>query len=949
MSLNTHHQAHGANMPSTQASRRPRVCLVTEELSGVGGSGGIGAAFHELALLLSANAHDVDILYCPIEDVPTTSREALRERFAARGIKLMFLDERAHVDGERTHEKRAYAVHRTLLDGKAYDVIHFHDYKGLGAYAANAKRQGLAYEATRLVVQLHGPTRWTIEANRAFFSHEDQLKIDFLERMSIRNADDVVSPSAYLVDWVRANGFELPPDDRVHVIKNVCTSIINEMRGKVGDGAMRPRVDGVTDLVLFARHEDRKGFGVFCDALDRVADLLASKGVTVTFMGKLGTVDAQPSGVYLLDRSASWPFNYRVRTGFDRTAAIGYIGSLASPVAVIPSPFENSPYTVLEMASMGVPLVSSSAGGGPELVEPGYPGICEINADALAAKLRQVVLDGLAPARLAEPLEQIEAQWLAFHRTARGVRQAPVSPAKGRAPRVAFAITHFQRPDKLVDAIMSAVRQTYENLEIIVVDDGSSDEATLAALGRIETLVSRVGGRLIRRENGYLGAARNTAVSATDAEYICFLDDDDVAFPDMVSTLVTAALNTDADVVNCLNVYMPVVRRAEMMASIGGPARIGNPAYIPMGGPLSLAVTENCLGAATSLLKVNSLKAVGGYSEIKGVGHEDYELYLRMLQAGMSIEIVPEALYYYEVGRPSMLSRTSLPRNFRRCFDTVDTGSNEGAWKDMLSLSLGKKVAIDAHNRQWWLYSLQPTAAIRHELMSPGLGREGALKSLVRLAQAESNPKMCMALLDDLASSHGGTMEEGQWVSVAGSALRRAHSPVAAPWVTDVKLDMALGRSEDAVDRLIKAVVDSGRVDPSLCDLVLDAVRGLPDPSRRSRAHDLAVAIESAFAPQEYFQVVASTVAFLELIASGVTASKTLIGVVEADEQRYLEVNQDVRVAVENGQFPSARSHFLSHGFREKRHGFEGTQRIARAMAACGVDCPADLLIGRFA
>ena len=930
------------------SQHRPRVCLVTEELSGIGGSGGIGAAFHELALLLAANGHDVDVLYCPIQDVPVESREPLRDRFAARGIKLSFLDERGHVDGERTHEKRAYAVHRTLLAARPYDVVHFHDYKGLGAYAASAKRQGLAYADTRLVVQLHGPTRWTIEANRAFFSHEDQLKIDFLERMSMRNADAVVSPSAYLVDWVRSHGFELPPSDCVHVIKNVCTAIVNEVRGKAGAPRVSGEGEGVTDLVLFARHEDRKGFGVFCDALDKVAGLLARKGVTVTFMGKLGSVDAQPSGVYLLDRSAAWPFNFRVRTGFDRTAAIRYIASLSAPVAVIPSPFENSPYTVLEMAAMNVPLVSSCAGGGPELLEEAYAGICEMTADALARTLEEVVARGLAPARLAESLEQIEARWLAFHADAVASRRSPASstPAK---PKVAFAITHFQRPDKLVDAIMSAVRQTHENLEIIVVDDGSSDEATLAALARIETLVARVGGRLIRRENGYLGAARNTAVAATDAEYICFLDDDDVAFPEMVSTLLQAALSTRADVVNCLNVYMPVARRADMIASIGSRQRMGNPAYIPMGGPLSLAVMENCLGAATSLIKVSSIKALGGYTELKGVGHEDYELYLRMLQAGMHIEIVPEPLYYYEVGRPSMLSKTSLPRNFRRCFDAVDTTSNGGAWNDLLSLSLGKKVAVDAHNRQWWLYSLQPTASIRHELMNASLGREASLKALLRLAQAESNPKMCMAVLDDLASTPGGAVDDGAWMSVAGSAVRRGATAVPTPWVADVKLDIALERYEDAVERLAAVVAGEQRVDPVVCDLALDALRGLPEPSRRARADALASAIESAFVAPEHFHVVAATVAFLELVASGVTASKSFAGVLEADEQRYLDLNPDVRGAVDAGQFPSARAHFLSYGLREKRLGFDGTQRVLRAMAACGVECPPDLLIGRFA
>src|SRR4249919_997042 len=94
----------------------------------------------------------------------------------------------------RSYEKRSYAICRHLEECPAYDYIHFHDYKGLGFFATTAKKQGLSFADSTLVVQLHGPTRWTMDANSAFFGHEDQLVIDHLERGAIRNADHVVSP-----------------------------------------------------------------------------------------------------------------------------------------------------------------------------------------------------------------------------------------------------------------------------------------------------------------------------------------------------------------------------------------------------------------------------------------------------------------------------------------------------------------------------------------------------------------------------------------------------------------------------------------------------------------------------------------------------------------------------------------------------------------------------------
>src|SRR5262249_18763047 len=160
----------------------------------------------------------------------------------------------------------------------------------------------------------------------------------------------------------------------------------------------------------------RKGFAVFCDALDRLDGFLARRNIAVTFMGKFGLVDAQPSGVYLIDRGRAWRFECKLRTGLDRAGAAEYLTRLTSPLVVVPSPFENSPYTVLEAAALGMPLVSSRDGGGPELLESDYPGLCAMQAQALADKIRWAVENALPAPRPAQSLEQIERAWLDFHR-----------------------------------------------------------------------------------------------------------------------------------------------------------------------------------------------------------------------------------------------------------------------------------------------------------------------------------------------------------------------------------------------------------------------------------------------------------------------------------------------------------------------------------------------------
>ena len=89
-------------------------------------------------------------------------------------------------------------------------------------------------------------------------------------------------------------------------------------------------------------------------------------------------------------------------------------------------------------------------------------------------------------------------------------------------PKVSVVIPTFNRSTLLTDAIDSVLTQTYSNYEIIVVDDGSTDD-TADVVARYDNKV-----RYIYRENGGLSAARNTGIASAKGEYIAFLDSDDM-------------------------------------------------------------------------------------------------------------------------------------------------------------------------------------------------------------------------------------------------------------------------------------------------------------------------------------------------------------------------------------------------------------------------------------
>lgn len=325
------------------------ICLVTEELAGVHGSGGIGAAFFELALLLVSNEHQVDILYCPIAKMSECEIIEIQSRFIDYAIRIDILDYEKYINAEATYERKSYSVFRELANrNELYDFIHFHDYKGLGFFAMSAKQQGLYFQNTQLVLQMHGPTRWAIEANNSFFTHEDQLKIDFMERESVRKADLIVSPSQYLVDWLRKNNFISAKQDNVFVIKNVCNELSRMYAPKVSFSKIPGRVAEIDEIIFFGRHESRKGIEIFCKAITQLNSILESRQTNVTFLGKFGKINAQDSGVYLIDATKTWCFPVNVYSSLNRNGVANYLRGRKNALVVVPSPYENSPYAVLE-------------------------------------------------------------------------------------------------------------------------------------------------------------------------------------------------------------------------------------------------------------------------------------------------------------------------------------------------------------------------------------------------------------------------------------------------------------------------------------------------------------------------------------------------------------------------------------------------------------------------
>jgi len=107
-------------------------------------------------------------------------------------------------------------------------------------------------------------------------------------------------------------------------------------------------------------------------------------------------------------------------------------------------------------------------------------------------------------------------------------------------PKVSIIIPTYNRPIALMRAIDSAATQSYKNIEIVVVDDGAFSSATKETAERFAASHPSCTVHYVFQENAGSAAARNTGVKMSSGEYIVFLDDDDILFPNYVSEMLGA-------------------------------------------------------------------------------------------------------------------------------------------------------------------------------------------------------------------------------------------------------------------------------------------------------------------------------------------------------------------------------------------------------------------------
>lgn len=198
--------------------------------------------------------------------------------------------------------------------------------------------------------------------------------------------------------------------------------------------------------------------------------------------------------------------------------------------------------------------------------------------------------------------------------------------------RVSVIIPVYNGAATVAEAIASALAQTRADLEVIVVDDGSTD-ATPAILQRFGDRI-----RVIRRPNGGISAARNSGVAVATGQYLAFLDCDDLWEPAMADRCAAA-----------LDAHPECVMAYTNLALIDSDGRDLGSALIGPGldhAPELAEMLERLWPIMPSAVMVrrSAFAAAGGFSEeFRSYGFEDVIFWLRLRELG-PFWFIPERL-----------------------------------------------------------------------------------------------------------------------------------------------------------------------------------------------------------------------------------------------------------------------------------------------------------------
>ncbi len=282
---------------------------------------------------------------------------------------------------------------------------------------------------------------------------------------------------------------------------------------------------------------------------------------------------------------------------------------------------------------------------------------------------------------------------------------------------VSVCVVHHQRPKYLRRVLESLADQRYENFEVIVVDDGSATKSVLLDFESIANQYTARGWKFFKKDNSWLGASRNFAASKATGEYLIFMDDDNIATPEFVSTYVRAIEYSNKDILTC---FAGVFEENDCCSYENNVPEIKN-IFLPLGGAMAIGCFYNLFGDAACIVKKKVFVKLGGFWQYYGLPKEDHDFYMRAVGEGFQLEVVPKQLFFYRKSTDGMMAASGNDSSFdysvNRIFQKANIRNNSVSdwelrallllcvsnWKQRLNIS---KLVKNTKSTTRWKFSI---------------------------------------------------------------------------------------------------------------------------------------------------------------------------------------------------------------------------------------------------
>lgn len=209
------------------------------------------------------------------------------------------------------------------------------------------------------------------------------------------------------------------------------------------------------------------------------------------------------------------------------------------------------------------------------------------------------------------------------------IKLPSVYPTKNNntQPLVSVIIPIFNYGIQFERTLSSVFNSTHKNIEVIIVDDGSSD---IYVKEKLSSIVENPSIKILKQQNSGPSSARNNGIKNSNGEYILPLDADDSIHPDYIQSCVSILKNNkNISPVYCDTSHIGQIQGVEQRPEWSMERLIQGPFIV------------NC-----SMFHREAFQKTGGYDE-EMKGWEDYDLWIRMAKNGYIGKRIPKPLFFY--------------------------------------------------------------------------------------------------------------------------------------------------------------------------------------------------------------------------------------------------------------------------------------------------------------